>query len=247
MAAKRTRDGSKPSRLAERRRSANETPNESYAAKQREITEAAARLFAEKGYDATRFDDIAKAVKMDRATLYYYFTSKPQLLASAITDAQSGAVKELNEIVASDADALSKLRAAISCVMTMMADKHPFSALYFQDDIWRSPRNSTWIAPLREDGERIVQVFNMIIRDGHRDGTIRDDVPAELASRVVFGSLFWSYRWFNPAGKYTVEEVIHSFDAILSVGVAPPKRPTQRRRKREPTPRRDVTRRVSRR
>ena len=242
MTPKATRDGSMPSHLAQRRRSANEMSNESYAAKQREITEAAARLFAEKGYESTNFGDIAKAVKMDRATLYYYFTSKVQLLGSAIIDALSGAVKELNEIVASDTDALSKLRAAISCLLTAMVEEHPFVALTLQDDIWRSPRNSTWIEPLRKDYERIVKVFNKIIEGGQRDGTIRDDVPAELVSRVVFGSVVWSYRWFKPAGRYSAEEVIHSFDAILSVGVAPLEGPPQRRHKREPASRRDTRR-----
>lgn len=148
MRTKISRDGDASSRLGERRRSANEASNERYVAKQREIIEAAVRLFAETGYDATNLDDIANAVKMDRATLYYYFKSKTQLLGLAMIDVLSGTVKELNKIAVSDDDALSKLRDAIRCILIGMAEKYPFSALYFQDDIWRSPRNSTWIAPL---------------------------------------------------------------------------------------------------
>jgi AcrR family transcriptional regulator len=240
MATKITRDGGATSRLDERRRSANEASNEPYATKQREIIETAVRLFAEKGYDATSLGDIAKAVEMDRATLYYYFKSKTHLLSSAISDVLSGAANELYEIADSDDDALSKLRAAIRCIVTAMAEKYPFSALYYQDDIWRPPRNSALIAPLRKDHRRITRAFDVIINDGQRDGTIRDDVSADLINRVVFGSIAWSYRWYKPESGHSIEEAVHAFDAILSVGVAPPKRPAKRRQQRESTSRRDV-------
>jgi TetR/AcrR family transcriptional regulator, cholesterol catabolism regulator len=227
-------DGSVSSRLDQRRRSANEASNESYTAKQREIIEAAVRLFADTGYGATNLDDIANAVKMDRATLYYYFKSKTQLLGSAMVDALSDPAREMNEIVASDDDALSKLRAAVRCLLTAMAEKHPFSALYFQDDIWRSPRNAAWIAPLRKDDARIMKAFQKIIDEGQRDGTIRDDVPADLIYRIVFGSFGWTYRWFKPGGAHSVDEVVHAFDTILSAGVAPPTRPTKRTEQTKP-------------
>jgi TetR/AcrR family transcriptional regulator, cholesterol catabolism regulator len=230
-----TPDGSVSSRLDQRRRSANEVSNESYTAKQREIIEAAVRLFADKGYSATNLDDIANALKMDRATLYYYFKSKTQLLGSAMVDALSDSAREMNKIVASDDDALSKLRAAVRCILSTMAEKHPVSALYFQDDIWRSPRNAAWIAPLRRDDARITKAFQKIIDEGQRDGTIRADVSADLVNRMVFGSVGWTYRWFKPDGAHSVDEVVHAFDTILSAGLAPPKAPTKRTAQGKPT------------
>src|ERR1700761_1073082 len=130
MSAKIASEDGATSHLDQRRRSANEASNESYAAKQREIIDTAARLFSELGYDATNLGDIAAAVNMDRATLYYYFKSKTHLLGSAMIDALSGCVEQLNQIVVSDADALTKLRAAIRCIVTTMAEKYPFAALY---------------------------------------------------------------------------------------------------------------------
>lgn len=221
MTTKITHDGSASSRLAQRRRSAEEASNESYAAKQREIIEAAVRLFAETGYAATNLDDIATAVKMDRATLYYYFKSKAQLLGSAMVDVLADAIKELKIIVASDDDALSKLRGAIRCIVIAMVEKYPFSALFYQDDIWRSPRNAAFIEPLRTDLARIVKIFKKIIDDGQRDGTIRDDISAELINRILFGSLGWTYRWLKPGGRHSVDEVVRAFDGILAAGVAP--------------------------
>lgn len=44
------------------------------------IASYSASLFAEKGYDATRVNDIADVAKINKAKLYYYFESKEAIL-----------------------------------------------------------------------------------------------------------------------------------------------------------------------
>lgn len=44
------------------------------------LIEAAGRLFAEKGYEATKMDEIASAAGFAKGTLYHYFTNKADLL-----------------------------------------------------------------------------------------------------------------------------------------------------------------------
>ena len=45
-----------------------------------EICRTAARIIRERGYDATSVSDIARALKITKAGLYHYFTSKEELL-----------------------------------------------------------------------------------------------------------------------------------------------------------------------
>ena len=45
-----------------------------------EICRTAARLFRERGFDASSVSEIARALKMTKAGLYHYFTSKEELL-----------------------------------------------------------------------------------------------------------------------------------------------------------------------
>ena len=49
------------------------------SAKREAILAAAARLFAQKGYEATTMDDVAGAAGVSKATLYRYITSKEEL------------------------------------------------------------------------------------------------------------------------------------------------------------------------
>lgn len=57
--------------------------------KQRDIAEAATRLFMAQGYAAVSMDAIARAASVSKATLYAYFASKDQLFASLIGTACS--------------------------------------------------------------------------------------------------------------------------------------------------------------
>ena len=57
----------------------------------------AGRLFWQKGYLATSIDDIAKAAKMNKASIYYYFKNKADVLyelasatMQALIDLQKG-------------------------------------------------------------------------------------------------------------------------------------------------------------
>src|SRR2546427_7821222 len=63
--------------MAAQRRSA---PVPRLDARRAEICRAAAQIFRDRGFDATSVSDIARALKMTKAGLYHYFTSKEALL-----------------------------------------------------------------------------------------------------------------------------------------------------------------------
>ena len=50
----------------------------------RALLEAAFRTFATKGYRATRLEEIADSVGMTKGAIYYYFSSKEELLRRAV-------------------------------------------------------------------------------------------------------------------------------------------------------------------
>ena len=50
------------------------------------VLEAAAKLFAERGFGGTNLQDIADALGISRPALYYYFKSKDEILASLVEE-----------------------------------------------------------------------------------------------------------------------------------------------------------------
>jgi AcrR family transcriptional regulator len=65
----------------------------------RHIARAAARLFAERGYDATSVREIVEAAGVAKPTLYYYFRSKEGLAQALLTVPLTNLVTELRRIV----------------------------------------------------------------------------------------------------------------------------------------------------
>jgi len=51
-----------------------------------EIIAAAMKLFVERGFTATRLDDIARSAGVSKGTLYLYFKSKEEIFKTAVTD-----------------------------------------------------------------------------------------------------------------------------------------------------------------
>jgi AcrR family transcriptional regulator len=65
----------------------------------RHIARAAARLFAERGYDATSVREIVEAAGVAKPTMYYYFRSKEGLAQALLTVPLTNLVTELRRIV----------------------------------------------------------------------------------------------------------------------------------------------------
>ena len=70
-----------------------------------EITEAALTAFAEKGYAATRVDDVAKRAGVSKGLLYLYFKTKEDLFKAVIRSFVVPKIDDLTAII--DASELS--------------------------------------------------------------------------------------------------------------------------------------------
>jgi AcrR family transcriptional regulator len=84
-------------------------------ARPQELTSAALALFVEKGYAATRLDEIAERAGVSKGTLYLYFESKEALFKSVIREGVVPAI-EAGEAMAgaNGADPAALLRAILA-------------------------------------------------------------------------------------------------------------------------------------
>lgn len=83
------------------------TPETNEAA--RHIARVAARLFAERGYEATSVREIVEAAGVAKPTLYYYFGSKEGLARSLIVDPLDDLIERLRRAVEEEPEPLRSL------------------------------------------------------------------------------------------------------------------------------------------
>lgn len=79
----------------------------------RHIARSAARLFAERGYDATSVREIVEAAGVAKPTLYYYFRSKEGLAQALLTVPLSGLVGALRNLVTTEAEPIRCMEAVL--------------------------------------------------------------------------------------------------------------------------------------
>lgn len=78
-----------------------------------ELLEHALRCFAERGFDATTLDVIARRAGVTKGTIYHYFASKDDLLAHCISDLAMPAVATLAEAAQGAGTPADRLEAAM--------------------------------------------------------------------------------------------------------------------------------------
>ena len=75
-----TKQPATESGIGRRRSAARKDSSASYSAKRQEIAEAAVRVFNRLGFERASIAAVAEEMGVDRASLYYYISSKEQLL-----------------------------------------------------------------------------------------------------------------------------------------------------------------------
>jgi AcrR family transcriptional regulator len=78
-----------------------------------EILSAAVREIADRGVAATRVADVAKALQVSPALVFYHFKTKDQLLAAAFEYAAQRDLERLGQVLARPGSALSRLAAVL--------------------------------------------------------------------------------------------------------------------------------------
>jgi AcrR family transcriptional regulator len=79
-----------------------------------EILVAATKVFANKGFEAAKMAEIAKAAKLAKGTLYRYFDSKDAVYEATVRQALTRLATLTDEVVRREPDFTSKLAAFIS-------------------------------------------------------------------------------------------------------------------------------------
>src|SRR5882757_2265491 len=78
---------------------ARQVKPEEYAARRREILDAALELMDEKGYERMTIEDVLAKTGMSKGALYHYFRSKYALLEGVVEAMGDGAMRELRTVV----------------------------------------------------------------------------------------------------------------------------------------------------
>jgi TetR/AcrR family transcriptional regulator len=194
-----------------------ESPEEQFEAKKRIVITEATRAFGRKGYEATSLDDVARALNVTKAALYYYFENKQELLFECHLLAMDMGDRAYRQGVAEAAgNGLSKLRGFIVTYVQSLTSELGASAV-LQEIRAMQPEHQAVILQRRRDFDHRLRA---LVDEGVRDGSIRACDP-KLVVFWLMGAINGLPRWFDPEGTLSGQEIAEAFIDLLLRGIEP--------------------------
>ena len=183
------------------------------ATRRRELTREAARLFAERGYHGTSIGDLAKALGVQKGSLYAHIASKQDLLYEAVSEG-ARAFHEALDAVPDNLPATDRIRLALRAHLRVVAEQLDVATVFVRE--WRyleGERAEEFLAERRRYEER----FRALFREGRDTGALRTDLDDHAAALLVLSAANWAYTWLRP--DTDTGELADRFYAILLDGV----------------------------
>jgi len=171
--------------------------------KRDEIVESASRLFEEKGYTATNMGDIANAANLNKATIYYYFKNKADILYEVSSRPQKEILEIAKPIKAADLPPGKKLEALICKQIEYRAARHKFVLTGVTERRNLPPRLYRAYVALRDEYEII---FRQVIEEGIASGEFRP-LNVKLTSMFILGLLNSIFQWYKSTGELLPAEI----------------------------------------
>jgi AcrR family transcriptional regulator len=165
-----------------------------------EILDAALRVFAARGYNATRLEDVAHAAGVTKGTIYYYFENKEDLLFRLVDGRDPEILARLEAPVGSVTGPVSPtLRALMRRAFREPTDEsRRLLHVVFQELHANDPKlfARTVLNNLVEGWALIAR----LIERGKASGEFRKDADAEVAARVFTSGLVLQQLWRGDFG-----------------------------------------------
>jgi TetR/AcrR family transcriptional regulator, fatty acid metabolism regulator protein len=151
--------------------------------KRRQLLDAAVRVFARKGFHASRVGDIAEEAGVAHGLLYHYFRSKDQVLEAVFHDNWSILLARIANVEETDEPAADQLRHIAAIVLRTWLHLPDVVRVVIRE-FGRSPELAERIGELAQPIDSIARVIERGIERGEFK-----KVDPRVAATVVYGSI----------------------------------------------------------
>jgi AcrR family transcriptional regulator len=183
-----------------------------------QILKSAAAAFRVNGYHGTTVEDIAKALRMTKGSLYYYFKNKEEILYVCHDYSLDLLLDDLKKIQASRTPTDDKLRALIRAFVILLTDEfHGVAGLSLELQAL-SPKLREKIVVKRDRFEAGVRT---LIDKGIQE-RIYSPVDSKVRCLAIMGAVNWIPRWFHTTGRLRPQELASEYADYFVRGLLAP-------------------------
>jgi AcrR family transcriptional regulator len=150
-----------------------------------DIVKAARRLFQAGDYEQTTMQDVMNSLGIAKGTIYYYFSSKEDLLEAVIEDMVEESTQHMQSLVeASHGNALEKLRTLITA--GNIADEND----EILEQLHRPGNAGMHTRLLAAALQKQAPLYARLVQQGCEEGLFHTDTPLETSEFILAGVQF---------------------------------------------------------
>src|SRR5450755_1876684 len=186
-----------------------------------EILRTAARLFQQRGYDATSMNDVAAALKLSKGGLYHHFQSKDEILFHIMSHAmeitEQRVINVVRRIDPTRADiGEERLRTLIRLhIQVVLSPEDREITVMLHENHPLPPALRRKINARKKDYLHFVE---HLIADVQRKRGSSTSVTPRAAALALVGMINWIYQWYKPEGPLTGEALVRQYTDIFFRG-----------------------------
>jgi AcrR family transcriptional regulator len=184
---------------------------ERYDRRRSEMVYAAAKVFADRGYDQTTMQDLASSMGLATGAVYHYFGSKEQLLINICDQLMEPLLERAREIMVGDDPPRDKVRALVRLWVTNVV-QYRNHMLVFQQERHAIESGAQWRA-VRDSRKAFERLVEHALEEA--DATGPPSLDKRLALVALLGMVNHTAQWYQPRGRFRPDEIADGYLSLL--------------------------------
>ena len=182
------------------------------------VLEVAAKMFSERGFSGTSLGDVAENLEISRPALYYYFSSKQEILSSLVDEISVKSKKAIEEIRGNTADPVTKLHEmTYRQLLFVMRNKLPYMVVIKTEEELVSKTRKLNL----EAKKAVLESFQSVVQEGIDKGHFRK-MDSAVAALAIIGMCSWCALWFKADGRLSDTQVADQLTQMALASVLEP-------------------------
>jgi AcrR family transcriptional regulator len=159
--------------------------------------------------------DIAKAVSLQKASLYHHVSSKQEILLALLDRALELLLERVSAISTQDIPANEKLKQMIRVYLQILTENTDLSSVLLFEHRSLERKQHARHVPNRD---RFEALWRTVLEEGVAAKLFKCDDPA-LTTRAILGILNWTITWYRPEGSLEIDEIADYYSNLLLNGL----------------------------
>jgi TetR/AcrR family transcriptional regulator, cholesterol catabolism regulator len=182
-----------------------------------EVLQAAAAVFAERGFHGASTQDIADRLGMRQASLYYYFASKEAALEQVCQRGIERIIGDTEIIAAGPGSVAERLAMVMRRHVEPLADNCASVRAYLHEVRFLPKEARRRIGKLARRYERVVEG---LLEQGMASGEMRADLDIEIARDAILGMCNHAAHWPGKEPGSAMQHVAEELIRLVLRGIA---------------------------